>query len=204
MFKTGVIAPNVNLINPNPAIKWKEYKFRVPLEPERLPCRSTSGRSLIAMTSSGITGSNGHCVVEGPPRVLKAPNCFWLPGSTVPSLLVAAGLTPRSASAISDELKNLITDHHPHSLARIYGRRARSLTWRSFALAKDGKVSRFSEPTLIPKSTPPLVFVFSGQGPQHFQSKFRLCMSILRITQSVLLSGARALRNKCSLPLFGA
>ena len=171
MFKTGVIAPNVNLVNPNPAIHWEEYKFRVPLEPEPLPARAASGRSLVAMTSSGITGTNGHCVMESAPKIPATTNNFWVPGANVPSLVVAAGLSPRSATSVSESIQEYVANYHGNDLARIYGKRSRSLTWRSFAIANEGKVTRFAEPTLIPKATPPLVFVFSGQGPQHFESE---------------------------------
>ena len=171
-FKTGLIAPNVNLTTRNPAIKWNDYRLRVPVEAERLPCRSESGRSLIAMTSSGITGTNGHCVVEGPPVLPGKSNTFWLPGRAVPALVVTAGLSPLSANAVADRLKELLARYPSHQLAHVYGRRARSLTWRAFGVVADGVASRFPEPVLAPKSTPPLVFVFSGQGPQHFQSEY--------------------------------
>ncbi|OBZ73412.1 putative polyketide synthase 22 [Grifola frondosa] len=187
IFETRTIPPNVNFNNPNPAIKWKEYKFRVPLEPEPLPCRAASGRPLVAMTSSGIGGANGHCVVEGPPAVTPARSSFWLPGATVPSLLVAGGLSPRSTAAIGDALKELVTSTADlDAIARAYARRSRSMTWRSFAVDAGGKLSRFSEPTLIPKHTAPIVFVLSGQGPQHFNMGRELFKTSSVFRQSIL------------------
>lgn len=171
MFKTGTVAPNVNFSTPNPAIKWKEYKLRVPVEAEPLPCRSSSGRSLVAMTSSGITGANGHCVVEGPPIMPTTVNTFWVSGHALPVLLVAGGLSPTSAGSVADAMKKVVVSYSAQQLARVYGRRARSLTWRGFTVAKDGEELHFTSPTLVPKSQPPVVFVFSGQGPQHIHSK---------------------------------
>ena len=171
IFRTGIVAPNVNLFNRNPAIHWDEYKFRVPLEPEPLPCRSPSGKSLVAMTSSGITGTNGHAVVESAPKIPATVNKFWIKGANVPSLVVAGGLSPRSTTSVSEQIQEYVGNYHSHDLARIYGKRVRSLTWRSFAIENQGKLTRFSEPAMIPKGTPPLVFVFSGQGPQHFESE---------------------------------
>lgn len=160
----------MNLSHPNPAIRWREYRLRVPLEVEQLSCRSPSGRSLVALTSSGISGVNGHCVVEGPPPA-RTKDSLWLPGANVPSLMIAAGLTPRSASAVAESMDDLVRKHDPIHLARIYGRRSRSLTWRSFSMCTEAGLSHFSEPLLSPKTPPALVFVFSGQGPQHFSSK---------------------------------
>lgn len=168
MFTTGIVPPNVNLNERNPDIHWDEYKFRVPLEPERIPCRHPNGRPLVALTSSGVGGANGSVVVEGPPVLPPTQNNFWLPGAEVPALLMAGGLTPRSAGAVGDQLKELAATNDIQNLARIYGRRARSMTWRSFAIANENKLARFSQPALAPRTAPPLVFVFSGQGPQHF------------------------------------
>ena len=169
IFRTGIVPPNVNLHEKNPDIHWDEYKFRVPLEAEAVPCRNSNGRPLVALTSSGVGGVNGAVVVEGSPKLPKRENEFWLPGAKVPALLLAGGLTPRSAGAVGDQLKELLEKYDAQNVARIYGRRARSMTWRSFAVA--GEKIRFSAPTLAPRTAPPLVFVFSGQGPQHFHSK---------------------------------
>lgn len=174
IFETGTIPPNVNLKTPNPAIKWKEYKLRVPLEPERLVVRASSGRGLVAMTSSGIGGSNGHCVVQGPPAVFPKPSSFWINALDVPLLYVATGLSPRSASASAADIvdrASVWAEEVQQAAARAYARRARSMTWRSFAIRSKGGVPKFSEPVLSPRMAPPVVFVFSGQGTQHYASE---------------------------------
>ncbi|KZT25643.1 hypothetical protein NEOLEDRAFT_1178119 [Neolentinus lepideus HHB14362 ss-1] len=169
IFKTGLIPPNVNLKKRNPKIKWDEYRIHVPTEAEPLKCRAPTGQSLVAMTSSGIGGANGHCVLESPPARPARERAFWrVDMSEVPAVLIAGGLSPRSTKDIGDSLKGTYSDDVRHQLTRLYGRRARSMPWRSFAVAKDGKVSQFAEPVLSHKSSVPLVFVFSGQGPQYF------------------------------------
>ena len=122
------------------------------------------------MTSSGIGGANGHVVVEGAPARPEVPTSFWC--DKAPALLIAAGLSPRSAAALGESLKEIRDDVSPQAIARALGRRSRSMTWRSFAVLNNGKVSRFSEPLLAPKTTGPLVYVFSGQGPQHWNSEY--------------------------------
>ncbi|EIN05362.1 polyketide synthase [Punctularia strigosozonata HHB-11173 SS5] len=184
IFETGLIPPTINLNTPNPAIKWEQYRLRAPTKLTPLPCRSSSGRSLVAMTSSGIGGANGHCVVESPPspleRYSRKGSPFWT-AEMVPSthLLVVGGLSPRSTA----DIINTICDKDIHqtevpSLALAYGRRARSMTWRSFAVVDAGKDIRFSDPALATKTKHPIVFVFSGQGPQHIdmgRQLFRTC-----------------------------
>lgn len=169
ILQTGKIPPTVNFKNPNQKIRWKEYGFRAPVETEPLKCRAPSGRPLIAMTSSGIGGANGHVVVEGAPARTEVSSSFWR--DQAPALLVAAGLSPRSAAALGDSLKDVGGEANSQALARALGRRARSMTWRSFAVLNNGKVSRFSEPALVPKAIGPIVYVLSGQGPQHWNSE---------------------------------
>ena len=146
--------------------------MRAPIASEKLKIRSPSGRALIAMSSSGIGGANGHCVIESwPPKAEEIPRMWSCTSSTVPSLLLACGLSPRSATAVGESLKSLPTDHDLKRVGRALGRRARSLLWKSYSVIADGKASRFSEPVLTPKTTPEIVFVFSGQGPQHWNSQ---------------------------------
>ncbi len=178
IFSSGTIPPNVNFRIPNPAIKWSQYRLCVPVEPEPLRCRSGNGRSLVAMTSSGIGGANGHAVLEGPPE-FKRSEPFWIANTELPVLFVVGALSPRSASALGEAV--LITARDSSgaaSLARLVGRRARSMTWRSFAVtAGAGKTVSFSKPIIVPKTRPPIVFVFSGQGTQHFHSKLNRILS---------------------------
>lgn len=124
------------------------------------------------MTSSGIGGANGHCVIEGPPSSLPLPSPFWVEKVEVPALIVAGALSPRSVAAIGESLTNILESGNATALARTYGRRSRSMTWRSFAIANHGKISDFSEAAIVPKSRPPVVFVFSGQGTQYWQSQY--------------------------------
>ncbi|KAH9933653.1 ketoacyl-synt-domain-containing protein [Epithele typhae] len=189
-----MIPPNVNYKTSNPAIRWKQYQLRVPMSPEPLKSRSSSGRPLVAMTSSGIGGANGHAVVEGPPTP-SSPAPYWSEDAIpeVPVLLVAGGLSPRSAAAVVESIASAAesTSFDATALARAYGRRARSMTWRACALAggvgaKQVSAANFTKPALVPKTRPPIVFVFSGQGTQHFQMGRQLFAACLPFRQSIL------------------
>ena len=145
--------------------------MRVPLEVTKLPARSKSGRPLISMTSSGIGGVNGHAVIEGPPhRVANAADGSRHQG---PVLFMSGGLSPCSAQQVAVDLSALIAQnkHDQGSLALVYGRRARQMTWRTYAVWKPGMTTvEFPPPRFVPRSRSPLVFVFPGQGPQHIES----------------------------------
>jgi acyl transferase domain-containing protein len=164
IFETGLIPPTVNLTTPNPAIHWKEHNMRAPTQATTLS--KHSGRSLICMASSGIGGSNGHVIVEAPPSPAQ-------PSATSqarPVLLVAGGLSPQTASTIAATLA-LSDPADLAALSTICGRRSRQLTWRTFATwVPNQERIEFQAPMLSPKAKAPIVFVFSGQGPQHFNS----------------------------------
>jgi acyl transferase domain-containing protein len=131
-------------------------------------------RPLVAMTSSGIGGANGHCVIQGPPQAsvsISSGKSFWR-AEVEPDtfLLVVGGLSPRSTSSLSQSLQESLQPHSAADVALTYGRVSRSMTWRSWGVLRGHQPVRFSEPTLVPKDSKHVVFVFSGQGPQHLES----------------------------------
>ncbi|KAH7907339.1 putative polyketide synthase [Hygrophoropsis aurantiaca] len=169
IFESRIIPANVNLIHRNPAIRWDDYRLRVPLEATRISPRAPSGKFLMSMCSSGIGGANGHVVLESPSPKLPCQDESVRGG---PILLVVGGLSPRSCTAIADATVEIIGANPDQwsSLSTISGRRARQMTWRTFAVARPDREElhlMFPAPTLSPKVKPPVVFVFSGQGPQH-------------------------------------
>jgi acyl transferase domain-containing protein len=169
IFRTGEVPPQANLKNLNQAIHWEEFNMRVPRSKETISARHPSGKMLTAICSSGIGGVNAHAVIESHP----APNTVQ-PAVDGPVLLLAAGLSPRSTSAIADDIKSVVaeTPYRVADFSVIYGRRARQMTWRSFAVRKPGQATfDFSAPVLGPRVKPPVVFLFSGQGPQHINSE---------------------------------
>ncbi|THU95611.1 hypothetical protein K435DRAFT_859397 [Dendrothele bispora CBS 962.96] len=167
MFESGLIPPNVNLSRPNPAINWEEYRLRVPLSTSPLSCRS-GYTSLVGIASSGIGGSNAHVVLESPRN--NDDEVFEY-NTSKPILLVAGGLSPRSASSIMTSALQA-AEANPEMIGKLavdLGRRARQMTWRTFSVVSKDKVSdtSFPSPVIVPQARPQLVFVFSGQGPQY-------------------------------------
>ncbi|KAJ6464059.1 hypothetical protein C8R45DRAFT_1175371 [Mycena sanguinolenta] len=187
MFRWGIIPPTANLHIPNPAIRWDEHRMRAPTESTPLSPRHPSGRALISISSSGIGGSNGHAVLEGPP-VLPVSDCVNIPVG-FPLLFVAAGLSPRSAADIGIELVDLISQYDPHNLAAVsgvYGRRSRQMSWRSATVYVPNQgPATFPSPRFTPRKKQPLVFVFSSQEPQHFQMGRQLFKYFAPFRQSI-------------------
>jgi hypothetical protein len=179
IMDSGLVPPNVNLKSKNPAIKWDEYRLKAVERITRLPKTSLP---LIAMTSSGIGGANGHAVIEGPPphRGISAAESFWRSSAKERAdLLVLGGLSPRSTTSIAQDAQSLVGSSHLRDAALTYGRVSRSMTWRSWGIARQDQKTDFSEPVLASKTKRPIVFVFSGQGSQHFESEMSLLFTPL-------------------------
>ena len=171
IFEKKTIPPNVNLVDPNPKIQWDEYRLRVAQGPVPLSSRSGTGRSLVSMASSGIGGSNGHVVLESPPSQ-DYDHSLIKPDS--PVLFIVGGLSPRAAQEISGTLIDTLSkDSSPQALSQTvkHARRARQMFWRSHFVFIPGSTEAPTnpEPVLAPKDSPPVVFVFTGQGPQHLR-----------------------------------
>ena len=170
MFKTKELAPQAHLKTLNPSIHWDEYNMRVARTVEHLEPKHPSGKFLVSICSSGIGGVNGHAVIESyvAPAVdsdATAPDA--------PVLLIAGGLSPRSATALGEDVVKFLNAgaEKDDDVSIALGRRSRSLTWRSFAVKQPNEPTpNFSAPVLRPRKAPPAVFLFSGQGPQHLNS----------------------------------
>jgi acyl transferase domain-containing protein len=164
-----IIPPNVNFSTPNPNIMWEKYLLKVPTDAIPLECRSSTGRSLIALSGSGIGGSNGHMVVEGPPSL---PPPASLLSHRKPVLFIVGGMSPRATQEIRssvEELLNKDSSKEALSQAVTHARRARQLPWRSYFIYSPGAppAIRTESPILVSHTKPQIVFVFAGQGPQH-------------------------------------
>jgi acyl transferase domain-containing protein len=167
IFETGLLPPQASLNKLNPAIYWDKWNMTVPRETTAIHPRHPSGRVLSAICSSGIGGVNAHVVVES-----HASTAQVYPTVDGAVLLFASGLSPRSVTAIGTDIQALIAagPHEAANYSVVYGRRSRQMTWHSYAVYKPGQALSFSTPTLGRKTGNPLVFLFSGQGPQHIQS----------------------------------
>ncbi|KDR73164.1 hypothetical protein GALMADRAFT_158296 [Galerina marginata CBS 339.88] len=171
IFERKTVPPQVNISHLNPGIKWEEYRLRVPMEPTPLSVRSKN-KSLVSIAGSGIGGSNGHVVLESPP--------LFEPYSTIsnvqrsdnsPVLIMVGGLSSRAVTASSESIQkdfSLYLSDLP-GLSTVLGRRAKQTTWRAYTIAGSDKAELpdSGTPEHCPRNVNSLVYVFSGQGPQH-------------------------------------
>ncbi|KAF7374106.1 Polyketide synthase [Mycena sanguinolenta] len=185
MFATNKIPPQPNYKTPNPEIHWDEYNMRVPARVEEFSTGNASGKRLVSINSFGLLGANGHAIVEGPPPKSHEPAVV---PSGRPVLLVAAGLSPRTATAVATDLSQLASEipDEISILSSIYGRRARQLTWRTAAVSTPGSPFVFPAPRFVPRGSPEVVFVFSGQGPQHLEMGRQLFRTYPAFRESIL------------------
>src|ERR1700722_2584920 len=79
------------------------------------------------------------------------------------------GLSPKACNALSQRYKEQCSDIDPLALSAHLGSRARQMPWRTYTVAIYLTEATFPDPFRVEKRPNPLVFCFSGQGPQHWQ-----------------------------------
>jgi acyl transferase domain-containing protein len=126
-------------------------------------------------------------VVESAPEVIVS-NGYLV--SDMPILFLVGALTPRSVQSLSDSLTSLLmNDASPAALSQavVHSRRARQHPWRTYFIfsSRSGQAPKVAAPVMAP-STPPVIFVFAGQGPQHISMGERLFHGYHTFRQTVL------------------
>ncbi|KAF9242059.1 polyketide synthase [Melanogaster broomeanus] len=167
MLENKQVLPNGYFKKPSSRIDFAGYNLRVPVAVEDfIPGDPTVGR-IASISSYGFGGAGGHTVLrEHEPRPTLSENITL----REPLYLFAVGgLSVKGCSTLVDKYKEECADVPPLALCEHLGNRARQLTWRTFAIADSIQNATFPEPVLVSKRPSPLVFCFSGQGPQHWQ-----------------------------------
>ncbi|KAJ3793868.1 hypothetical protein GGU11DRAFT_690910 [Lentinula aff. detonsa] len=186
IFRHTTIPPNANFHVPNPAIQWDKYHLQVPTGPEILPTKP-DGKSLVAISSSGIGGTNAHVVLEN----FLMPEINHVKHAKYDYILLAVGgLSPKATAALASQMAEFSPDLALlPSLAVESFRRARQMPWRSFiVMDADLSTSSFSKPVMSPRLPPHVVFVFSGQGPQYSDMGRQFFHYCKEFKESILLS----------------
>ncbi|CCM04557.1 uncharacterized protein FIBRA_06738 [Fibroporia radiculosa] len=89
--------------------------------------------------------------------------------ASISSYGFGGALSLKGCTTLSEKYKEECAEVDPLALCEHLGNRARQLPWRSFAIAESIEAATFPEPVLAPKRPHPVVFCFSGQGPQHWK-----------------------------------
>ncbi|KAF7359785.1 Polyketide synthase [Mycena venus] len=168
IFEHGIIPPSVNFSQPAMTINWETFDATVPVQPIPLGCRSSSGRSIISISSFGIGGSMGHVVVQAPPTPISTTAEV---ATTAPILFLVGGLSSSAVDEISHGVLELAADDPKilRNCAVTLSRRTRQLPWRKFFTIPPSPSPTASAATIIPREPFRLAYVFSGQGPQHLE-----------------------------------
>ncbi|KAF7356480.1 Polyketide synthase [Mycena venus] len=164
MFEHGIIPPTVNFSKPSGGIRWNDFKGTVPVEP--VPLGNRSGRPIISLTSAGLGGSTGHVVLRA---LASRPDAtLGLQASlSIPVLFIVGGLSPNAVTHLV-QIASQLPPSDLRKFAVTLARRARQVPWRTFFILSSPRESLPPPPSLVPRQPSPLVFVFSGQGPQHY------------------------------------
>lgn len=175
--------PNLNFRAPNPEIPFGELKLEVPTALQPLP---ETGRLVGGVNSFGFGGTNGHLVLASPPAA-EAPeevpsatgaHGVWVSARSEPALRASAGpladWLEASEAPLEVASEALVRQRSAFPFRLVQSGRSRAeLVAGLRAFASDdspppgtpiGKKARVPDGA----APQPVVFVFSGQGPQWF------------------------------------
>lgn len=177
-LKHGRIPRHLHLREPNPRIAWDQLPFRVPVEPASWP--STGSPRVAGVSAFGFSGTNGHIIIQEAPAGESATAA----PSTRPVELLT--LSARSEAALRDmarqhgeHLARLSSNSREPDLADIcataHSGRARfahrisvvAATAPGMAAALTAVTDSDDLPAAAPQSTPPVAFLYTGQGAQY-------------------------------------
>ncbi len=166
----GAIPPTVHYRDPNPALELTSTPFYVTRNLH--PWERGSGPRRAAVSAFGVGGTNAHVVLEEAPAVESEPS------RRPHQLLVLSARRESAVEAMSDRLATYLTRHPERDLADVaytlqVGRREfryrRSLVADSRDRAAAVAALRARPITVSSAGTdsPPVVFMFPGQGSQY-------------------------------------
>ncbi|WP_295808372.1 non-ribosomal peptide synthetase/type I polyketide synthase [uncultured Nitratireductor sp.] len=168
VLRDGVIPPVANFVSPNPHMALDGSPFRVPTELSPWNADGTTRRA--GVSSFGVGGTNAHVVLEQAPETIvvqddETPRPLILPLSARNEAVLTA-MRGNLASALRESAEPLATV--AHTLQQ--GRHAFSHRMTVIARTHDEAIAGLEAERPIcgeASQTPPVVFMFPGQGAQH-------------------------------------
>ncbi|MCP4658786.1 MAG: amino acid adenylation domain-containing protein, partial [bacterium] len=169
----GQLPPSLNFERPNPEIDFDNSPFRVVTELR--PWERNGAPRRAGVSSFGIGGTNAHAVLEEPPPVEPSgPSRPW-------QLLLLSARTESALEAMTDNLARHLGEHPDLELADVaftlqVGRavlpQRRMLVCRDAEDAVQALAERERKRVLTralgpDPDSPPVVFLFPGQGAQY-------------------------------------
>ena len=182
------IPPNLHFEEPNPKIRFDEYKLRVPTKLESWP--ETEEPRLASLNSFGFGGTNAHLVIQEAPVVIRTAisatsnNSNQQQNQKTAYTLPLSAHSPEALNAIAQAYRNYLTENSSQTLLKdiLYTAAVRrNHREERMALTADNKedmielldafLAREKRANLAsgfcnPKEPVRPVFVFTGMGPQ--------------------------------------
>ena len=218
-LKHGLIPPHLNLSEINPGIDLDRLGMRIPLVGEEL--RSIDGTTRVAVNSFGFGGTNAHVIIEAAEQAATMGTVgadISRTGTDPVGSLSANALTPvtflsarsRGAlTALSDDYIRMLEEdgadplrtagavahrrsNHPQARLAVVADSSAELAaaLRSFSAGEPDAALHLSS---APAAEAPLVFVFTGMGPQWWGMGRRL-LTTNRIFRAAIERSDAALR----------
>ncbi|KAJ7052957.1 hypothetical protein C8F01DRAFT_1331735 [Mycena amicta] len=180
IFQFNCIPPTVNLSHP--CVACGDLNVTIPVQPTPLACRSHSGNSTISILASGMGGATGHAILQSPTTLTQSYPCSTAPNT----LFLIGGLSSQAVAQISQVAAHLPAEN-VQKYAVLLARRARQLPWRTWFTTSINTPSSVPSPAVrVADVPPPVIFVFSGQGPQHMEMGRELFASYPVFRETVL------------------
>jgi acyl transferase domain-containing protein/D-arabinose 1-dehydrogenase-like Zn-dependent alcohol dehydrogenase/acyl carrier protein len=177
-IKHREIPAQLHFETPNPAIPWDEIPIRVQSETTPWP---GSGRALAGVNSFGISGTNAHVVLEGPPEPAapETPDT----GSRRPALVPISGhnakalhemvenqfeMLGRSSLPQLEDLAYTLSQRRSHRAHRlcVVARSTDEMRRELEAYLADSPSASVQSGIASPAGAPKIVMIFPGQGSQ--------------------------------------
>ncbi|KDQ58084.1 hypothetical protein JAAARDRAFT_57854 [Jaapia argillacea MUCL 33604] len=190
MLEQGAILPNGYFEKPSPKINFEEYNLRVPVTTEKLiPARPELG-AIVSVSSFGFGGSCGHTVLRSHEKRPTLPDYDNGSAREGPFLFAVGGWSPKAVNSLINTYRSEYASEAPEALSEHLSSRARQAPFRSFAVADSIEEAKFPDSAVVAKRPPPLIFCFSGQGPQHWAMGRELFNRYTVFRESILASDA--------------
>lgn len=169
--KNGVIPPNINFENPNPALEIEKSPFYI--NKERLNWPDDQGSRIAGVSSFGMGGTNAHAIVKQPPELgprkeMSGPSVIVLSAASEKSLHKAEiNLEKFLQNSTRDNIKDIAYTLQVGRVPLAH-RRAIVCQDKDDLLAKlRGDVTHDSVAGQIDESAKSVAFMFTGQGSQY-------------------------------------
>jgi acyl transferase domain-containing protein/NADPH:quinone reductase-like Zn-dependent oxidoreductase/NAD(P)-dependent dehydrogenase (short-subunit alcohol dehydrogenase family)/ubiquinone/menaquinone biosynthesis C-methylase UbiE/acyl carrier protein len=186
MMDNGQLVPTINFKNPNPKIEFDKYSLRVQTQNEKF---DKNGK-IMMISSFGFGGANSCIIVEAPPAITTTTTHdgdFKL--TRTPYVYVTSAMSKKALLQRIQQLKDDENSDKPeaqHSL--MYSLNSNNQhgdnKYIAYGMGNDLKSAKFVDP-IENNGKLPVVFVFSGQGPQNIEMGRQLYAIFPRFKQAI-------------------